>query len=435
MSSFTPPSSSPLRSADLDTVRDVMLLEGAELDEGERIALAEGPPATRGTIEGKLAACIATEDLAGERQHSLQLAEMQFERGIDLDRAVQLLHRALEIEDDRDLRAELVRQLTLMGRHIEAGHVERDGEASNHDEVAAAWLQSGDAYTRAGDANEAIATYREVAMLAPDDPRPFERIASLANWDPDAVPVERAADALLEAAKRYPAGGDGQIINLLHAFEMAPAYARSAEGLTKLLEIQGRPRAADEVWREYGTLSDHAQEVAACRVTWARGRGDTIGALGAALDVCIIGKPDQEHRDKVLLELLADQDCAAALQAHALDDQPFDSGLAAAARTKSGMGRAEAFSKLSTRSQGGARALLLAFASEAYASAGNSARARETALAAQSVDPWLPRAQAAMVAQDPSDELGPGEIEAAAAQLPPRSWLVRMMAARLQANG
>ncbi|MBW2453694.1 MAG: hypothetical protein JRI68_04250 [Deltaproteobacteria bacterium] len=435
MSSLTPSPSSTLRTAELDNVRDVLLLEGDDLGKGERIPRTEGPRAVRGTIEGKLAACIADEDLVGERHHSLELARVQFDRGLDLDRAVQLLHRALEIEDDAELREELVRQLSMMGRHVEAGHVLRDGEAQNHNDVVLAWLQSGDAYARAGDAGEAIATYREVAMLAPDDARPFERIACLANWDPDAVPPERAADAILEAAKRYPAGHDGQIVNLLHAFDLAPAYARSAEGLTKLLESQGRHREADEVWREYGTISQHAQEVARSRIGWARQRGDAVAALGAALDVCIVGKPDTEGRETALTEVLRDEDCGAALRAQATDDEPFDSALLAAARTKSGMGRAEAFAKLSKRFSGELRALLLAFASEAYAAAGNGARASRTALEARAVDGRLPRAHAALVAQDPSDDLGPGEIETAAARLPGRSWLVRTMAARLQAEG
>src|SRR5262245_8649614 len=128
MATSAPPPSSLRRSVELDAVRDVMLLETEEHFRTAPVARRVGPRALRGAIEGRLGAAIAAEDLMQERASSLQLARLHFERDLDLDRAVQLLHRALEIEDDPALREELARQLTAMGRHVEAGHVLRDGE-------------------------------------------------------------------------------------------------------------------------------------------------------------------------------------------------------------------------------------------------------------------------------------------------------------------
>src|SRR5262245_20205202 len=104
-----PPPSSMRRSVELDAVRDVMLLETEEHFRVAPVPRREGPPAVRGALEGRLGAAIAAEDLMQERACSLELARRHFEHDLDLDRAVQLLHRALEIEDDPVLREELAR--------------------------------------------------------------------------------------------------------------------------------------------------------------------------------------------------------------------------------------------------------------------------------------------------------------------------------------
>src|SRR5690606_21247826 len=162
----TPPPSSLERAIELDTVRDVMLLETQEQMRAEPIPRRDGEPAPRGVLEARLRACRVHEDWEGERDAALELSRQHFELVLDIDLAVQLLHRALEILDDRELRAHLARQLATMGRHIEAGHVLRDGEPQTQEEVFVAWLASGAAYARAGDSDEAVATFREAAMVA-----------------------------------------------------------------------------------------------------------------------------------------------------------------------------------------------------------------------------------------------------------------------------
>ena len=217
-----PPPSTVQRAVSLDKVRDVMLL-GEEQMRAPSIAPQDGAPAPRARLEAQLRTCRASEDTKGERVLSLELARIHFDAALDVDMAVQLLHRALEIQDDSELRAQLARQLAAMGRHVEAGHVLRDGEPDGAHDVFHAWLESGEAYARGGDAEEAVATFRETAMIAPDHPLPFARIAAIAHWAPQVVPPERAADAWLEASKRYPAGSEEHFRCVTRAFEIAPS--------------------------------------------------------------------------------------------------------------------------------------------------------------------------------------------------------------------
>src|SRR5690606_29091898 len=121
----TPPPSSIERAIELDTVRDVMLLETEEQMRTEPIGRHEGARAPRGSLEAHLRACRVREDWEAERDAALELSRQHFEHVLDIDLAVQLLHRALEIQDDRELRAHLAHMLATMGRHVEAGHVLR----------------------------------------------------------------------------------------------------------------------------------------------------------------------------------------------------------------------------------------------------------------------------------------------------------------------
>ena len=140
-----PPPSHLRRAVELDAVRDVILLEGQEQMAALPISRASGLWAPRARLEAQLRSCRANEDLEGERVISLELSRIHFENAFDVDLAVQLLHRALELGDDRELRDRLARQLATMGRHVEAGHVLRDGEPQDSSEVFAAWLQQNSA--------------------------------------------------------------------------------------------------------------------------------------------------------------------------------------------------------------------------------------------------------------------------------------------------
>src|SRR5690606_25784443 len=79
--------------------------------------------------------------------------------------------------------------------------------------------------------------------------------------------------------------------------------------------------------------------------------------------------------EAVLMALFGDPAVIVELDVYADEGRPIGQSLVAAARTRSPMGRADAFTKLAARMQGSARRVLLALAAEAYAAAGNKARA------------------------------------------------------------
>ncbi|MCA9623538.1 MAG: hypothetical protein KC731_31165, partial [Myxococcales bacterium] len=433
MSTSNPPPSSIQRAVELDRVRDVMLLDGEEQLRVDPIARQQGEKAPRARLEGQLRQCRLEGDRDTERVLSLEAARIHFENAFDVDMAVQLLHRALEIRDDEELRMQLARQLAAMGRHIEAGHVLRDGEPSDAVAVFTAWLESGEAYARGGDAEEAVATFRETAMVAPDDPIPFARIASVAYWTSGMVPRERAADAWLEGAKRQEPGSKEHFACIIRAFEVAPAYARSAEAYTSLLNRTGRSAEADELWRVYALASGHVGPVAKRRTEVALQSGDFLRALGATLEANLAPRTHSSVLPS-LTELLARAPVREWIGAHTDDADAFCQRLTETVLEKRGRDRAESLRELAIRLAGEPKALLLVYAAECFAAAGESGRATGTARHACSLAPWLPRAQAALFeiagAETPVEEL-----ERALAHLPARGALHRVLAERYLGEG
>ena len=417
-----------------------MLCESEVEMQTEPIPQQEGAVAPRARLAAQLRACRAAEDSEGERVISLELARIHFDNAFDVDMAVQLQYRALEIEDDAELRTQLARQLVAMGRHVEAGHVLRDGQPRDASEVFNAWLESGEAYARGGDAEEAVATFHETALIAPNDPLPFARIAAIAYWAPDVVRPERAADAWLEAATRYPAGSDEHFRCVIRAIEVAPAYARSAETYTRLLERTARTCEADEVWRQYGIASGHIAAVAAKRTDDAAGKQHHGLAMAGALEACIASRGGAKGRDETLDRWLRQEPVLAWLENWTDDTKSLCGNLVNAARTKSSMGRGEALAKLAKQISGEARAVLLVFAAEAFAAAGNFKRACRNAQAAAQVAPWLSGAQARVVSlggeldgDEPAIPLA--AMELAAGNLPARTAVHRMLADRYDKAG
>ncbi|HZO13550.1 MAG TPA: hypothetical protein VFB62_09830, partial [Polyangiaceae bacterium] len=168
---------------------------------------------------------------------------------------------------------------------------------------------------------------------------------------------------------------------------------------------------------------------------WALQREDWIGAITAALDGVVLADPKQDDRETVLTRLLENVALVEGLGKYAVDDQPFAAGIVAAARTRSSMGRADAFVKLGDRFHGAMRGLLLALAAEAYASAGSAERARKTALSACAVAGWLPRAHGALLSLEEDHELDVAQLENALAQFPARARNYLRIAERLRAEG
>lgn len=434
MTTSTPPPSSLARAVELDNVRDVMLLEAAEQMRADPIPRHAGPPAPLGRLEARLRASRASEDFDAERMLSLELSRVHFDHNLDIDMAVQLLHRALEIEDDRDLRRDLARRLATMGRHVEAGHVLRDGEPATKEEVFDSWIASGEAYARAGDADEAVATFREAAMVFPESPLPFARIAEVAYWAPDVVPPERAADAWLEASKRFELGSNNHGLAIIRAFEVAPTYARSTEAYTTLLRHTGRRREADAIWREYGVTSGHAASVAERRARTALKGEDVAVALAATLEGHIAKIASGRDPGPALAELLRDGRVAAWLAAMGADEDIAEP-LTHAVNARSSLARADALALLARTLEGEGRSVLWSLASDAYASAGDADQACVAAIEACTAAPWLPHAHATLMAIGADERVSLADVERAVGRLPSRSSLLKLAATRFDGHG
>ena len=88
----------------LDKVSEFVLLTTEERLRSEPIPRRTGLTAVRAALVGRLRAHQASGDEESERDCSIQLAQQYFDEDLDIDEAVRLLHRALEIRDDRRLR-------------------------------------------------------------------------------------------------------------------------------------------------------------------------------------------------------------------------------------------------------------------------------------------------------------------------------------------
>jgi hypothetical protein len=392
---------------------------------------AEGAPPPRATVVASLRAASLQADAASEREHAAELGRLCVARGVHVGEAVTLLVRALTLDeqDDPAMRAEVAQGLCALGRHLEAGELLQGGGAVDGTEALELGLAAGDAFARAGDAAAAQLLYRELSVTALDDPRALERFAAVVFWGQEQSTAERAADAWIEAAARHQ-GSDEGLCDIARAFEIAPGYLRATEAYAAQLESQGRFDAADEVWREHGAISGRALAIATRRFEHARQRGAYAAALAAALDGAIAGSGQGD----ALSSLFEDPAVIVELDAYADEGRPLGQALAAAARTKSAMGRAEALAKVAARLHGAARGIVLVVAGEACAAAGNRTRARKAARQACLTAPWLARSADLLLSLGLDDDVSDAELETAIASLPARSRHHRLLASQALAS-
>ncbi len=224
-------------------------------------------------------------DFETERQLTAKLARLLVARGANLAEATKFARRSLLLGEDSRLRAELSAWFASLGQlSLAAGTLELLLQESPAE--AESWIRVATLRARAGDARAAMQALRSAFEADPRDPLALELLASLHTWAPEMITATRAAQALLEAAKRRQAKGDeaGFVEALLQAIEAAPDAHAPADRLARHLSAARRVEAADEVWRRSAGHGPNARDVHELRVREALGAGDAALALAATLD-------------------------------------------------------------------------------------------------------------------------------------------------------
>ena len=270
----------------------------------------EGQSATEGTMRARLAAARALRDPGAEREAAVTFARWLAKAGHGLDEAAAIARQVLEQDagadgpavvtgrkgapDGSELRLELASWLETLGEPAAAADVLgplTTGPDADPAEAARVLVRIGVLHARAGDAAKANESLRKAASLHPGDAVAAELRGTLAVWAPGVLPLADAAEAYVDAAARRAAAGaiDAQLEDLLRAFDTDPRSGVAVAALAVALVERGKPGAADEVWRAHaGALRtrdpDRAAAVHARRRLQARATGDSVRALGAALD-------------------------------------------------------------------------------------------------------------------------------------------------------
>lgn len=244
-----------------------------------------------GVLRGKLASAVRAKDLKAERDAALSLSRWLFSREEELELAVSLTRRALEIEDDQAVRAELAQWLENLGMHSEAAdEILKSAEATDDPlRARGLFIRAGIDKSRAGDARAAVAAFEKASAKDPTHPLPHELAGSIAMWAPEAMSPARAAQSFV-AASRLRTSNDAKIDDLVRAFETDPTSEAGANGLVDLFVSQESPMVADEVLRlrvgalERAGRSDEARLVHEARKKLLASSSDVSTWLALALD-------------------------------------------------------------------------------------------------------------------------------------------------------
>jgi tetratricopeptide (TPR) repeat protein len=251
--------------------------------------------AQEASLWARIDAAQATGDTAAEWHASRTLALLLVERGRELDQALDVAQRALELGEDLELRAAVAQILEGTGQHARAAaeleHLAQvEGDRTRSAQVL---LRAGVLFARAGDADGGRRCFVAAAALDPQDALALELAASLSYWAPNAVSRIEAAAHCVEAAERRAACGAqvGEREDLLRAFELDPTSSAAARALAAELSRRNLTDLRDEVWRLHaqalaqgGTAQDLVALVHERRARDAVAAGEFARALAAAID-------------------------------------------------------------------------------------------------------------------------------------------------------
>ena len=410
-------------------------LPRANACEDEPLSRQTGAIPPRASLVARMRNAAQRDDASAESDAAVALARLCLTRGVHVADAVSLLLRALELAGDtdhREVRMEAAFQLAALGRHDEAAELLRAGTPTHDGDRLELGLAAGDAAVRAGDAAGAAVIYRELAVASLRDPRPLERLASIAAWSQTPVTAERASEAWLEAASRI-VEGDAAFLDIARAFEIAPNHERAAFEFAAALARQERHEAADEVLREFAQASGTSLATAIHRIEQARARGSAAAAFGATLDAAAHGMSAEEATAS-LASLIDDSHLGLANDTPPAGARGLAAALVDATRMSAAPSRGDALCRLSEKLRGAPRAVTLTFASEAYGEAGNREAALKLARQACGLTKADARPRTVLIGLGGDDDATMGELEDCMGLIPPRASHYRTLgrkAARL----
>ncbi len=386
----------------------------------EPIVRHHGPRAEIAHLRGAVARCRDIGDVAGEREAAEALARLFASRETELDTAVTLARRSLELGEDPALRSELTEWLAGLGEPVSAAEALRVSlDPSQPAGTAQTLLKIAVLLARGGNPAGAAEALKEAAELDASQPMPLELLGTISAWAPDAIPKANAAAGYLAAAVRHEAleDADSALEDRLRAFEIAPEDEMAANTMVDALAARGAAGAADEALRDHAIAASatnryRARQVHLRRVSRALDDGSAARAVAAVLDAGIVAEVEGD------LGLLADR----ALSLASLDGlvtirrelrqkggsiasiaaRAKGAEVAAAALLQATLGaskereRAEALVQIAAETNGEICASLLAVAAEGYLALGLGQLARRTAEDACLTDPGSARALSAL---------------------------------------
>jgi hypothetical protein len=256
---------------------------------GHSTARYPGPKAELGELRAKLRVSSEKGDREAEHALSKQVARALIAQGAEIDRAIALARRALELRDDSDLRADLsawyasLGEMALAASTLEPLCASLTGKAGGRALTRLAVLAA-----RSADAETAARALQAAAQHDLEDAIALELLAAISGWASGVVSKQEASKHYLEAAARRETKQDkaGAYEDLLRAFEAAPDSTAAAETLSGALFVRGLSAAADEVMRQHGDALDAAlgKTVHEARFRQALKDRDWPRALAAGFD-------------------------------------------------------------------------------------------------------------------------------------------------------